>query len=165
MTAQRGSSTRRACAALAAAAALTACAGDETTEAAPTPVPTASPTPSAPACPEAPAGSDRFPDGLPADFPADFPAPPGATDAVADAADPAVVAVRFPSPASLKESVTFVLERLPAAGFQITGGDQEPHEADVVFAFGERQGQLRIARVDDCTTFWLVQVVRPAPAG
>lgn len=148
------------------AAAVTACSsGGSATDVA-TPTPSASPSASGAACPEPPTGSDAFPTGLPPDFPSAFPPPPGAVDAVADAADPSVVAVRFPSPASLAESVEFVLEQLPAAGFQITGGDQEPHEADVVFAFDDgRQGKLRIARVDDCTTFWLVQVVRPAAPG
>jgi len=146
-------------------ACLAGCSSDGPSAAEPTTAAGSSPTPTGPACPAAPAGSDSFPAGLPPDFPTDFPPPPGAGGAVADAQDPAVVAVRFPSPASLKESVEFVLERLPSAGFQITGGDQEPHEADVVFAFGQRRGQLRIARVDDCTTFWLVQVVRPVPGG
>lgn len=113
-------------------------------------------------CPAPTEGRDTFPAGLPADFPADFPPPDGAADAVADDSDPAVVSVRFPSPISLRDSVVFVLDQLPANGFEVTGGDREPHEADVTFAKGELRGQLRIARVDDCTTFWLVQVVRPA---
>lgn len=156
----------RALGALLVVAALTACGAGEPPAAAPQPAPPApSGSSSEPACPEAPAGSDAFPAGLPADFPVDFPAPPGAADTVADAADPAVVAVRFPSTMSLRDSVPFVLEELPAAGFEIVGGDQEPHEADVVFSRGELRGQMRIARVDDCTTFWLVQVVRPTADG
>lgn len=153
------------------AASALALAGCATGEAAPAPAaaPTKagppSPSPSGPECPPAAAGSDSFPAGLPADFPADFPAPAGAVDSVADDADPAVVAVRFPSTMSLSESVPFVLEQLPAAGFEIVGGDQEPHEADVVFARDELRGQMRIARVDDCTTFWLVQVIRPTAGG
>ena len=116
---------------------------------------------SAPACPVPADDRAAFPATLPADFPADFPPPAGALDAVADDSDPAVVSVRFRSTASLRDAVAFVLDRLPAKGFEITGGDREPHEADVVFARGAQRGQLRIARVDDCTTFWLVQVVRP----
>lgn len=157
--AEPGRSVGRAALAVATAAVLVGCASEPSSEAAGSTAPSASP--SGVACPEPASAPAAFPAGLPADFPADFPAPPGAGDAVADDADPAVVAVRFPSSAPLRESVQFVLDRLPAAGFQITGGDQEPHEADVVFAQGALRGQLRIARVDDCTTFWLVQVVRP----
>jgi hypothetical protein len=148
--------------------ALAGCASGEAAPApaaAPTETGTPSASPSGPQCPQGPAGSDAFPADLPADFPADFPAPPGALDSVADDADPAVVAVRFPSTMSLSESVPFVLEQLPAAGFEIVGGDQEPHEADVVFARDRLRGQMRIARVDDCTTFWLVQVIRPTAGG
>ena len=137
--------------------ALTGCSG----EAAPTAAaPATSPPPtSAPSCPAAP-DDGRYPP-LPAAFPADFPAPAGAADAVADDTDPAVVSVRFPSPLPLREATAFVVQGLPAVGFEVVGGDREPHEADVVFARGALRGQLRIAAVDDCTTFWLVQVQRP----
>lgn len=146
---------------------LSGCSTGAAPAAAPLPAGTASPggsaTSSEPACPPPTEGRDAFPEGLPADFPADFPPPDGAADAVADDSDPVVVSVRFPSSVTLRDAVAFVLDRLPASGFEITGGDSEPHEADVVFAKGDVRGQLRIARVDDCTTFWLVQVVRPTP--
>lgn len=93
-------------------------------------------------------------------FPPDFPAPAGAQAAVADGSDPAVLSVRFPSPLPLREATAFAVQELPARGFEIVGGDREPHEADIRFARAGRQGQLRIARVDDCTTFWLVQIYR-----
>lgn len=144
---------------------LSGCSTGAAPAADPLPAGTASPgasaTSSAADCPPPTEGRDAFPAGLPADFPADFPSPDGAADAVADDSDPAVVSARFPSPISLRDSVVFVLEQLPASGFEITGGDSEPHEADVIFARGDLRGQMRIARVDDCTTFWLVQVVRP----
>ena len=148
---------RPALAAAALAALLAGCSASAPEQAAPTAPPT-TPTPSAPACATAAPGA--FP-ALPADFPADFPAPPGAADAVADDTDPAVVAVRFPSSLPLREATRFVVEGLPAAGYEVVGGDREPHEADIVFARGTLRGQLRIAAVDDCTTFWLVQVQRP----
>lgn len=135
---------------------LAGCSGGSPASA-PTPAPTPSAEPTS-SCPAA-TGEAAFP-VLPAGFPTDFPAPPGAADAVADESEPAVVRVTFPSPLPLREATAFVVSGLPAAGFEIVGGDREPHEADVVFARGDLQGQLRIARVDDCQTFWLVQLQR-----
>lgn len=139
---------------------LTGCSDGDST-ASPAQPPAAADAESTADCPAPTGAGDEFPAGLPADFPVDFPPPAGARDAVADDSDPAVVSARFPSPTSLRDSVSFVVDQLPANGFEITGGDREPHEADVVFAKGDLRGQLRIARVDDCTTFWLVQVLRP----
>lgn len=149
---------RSLCLLFAAALALAGCSGGAASTAPSAPASAAGAPTAGSSCPPA-TGEPGFP-ALPAGFPADFPAPPGAADAVADDSDPAVVRVTFASPLPLREATAFVVEGLPEAGFQIVGGDREPHEADIVFAKGDRQGQLRIARVDECQTFWLVQVQR-----
>ena len=78
---------------------------------------------------------------------------------------PGLVAVKFSTSLPLRTAKLFVLDALPKRRFVIVGGDSEPHEADIPFARGEILGQLRISRVDDCRTDWLLFVSGPTSPG
>ena len=122
----------------------------------------ASPTTSGPSC-AAPAATTfaSWPTGVPADLPR----PPSAriTSVTSDA--PGLVAVKLSTDVPLRDAKLFVLDRLPTARFSIVGGDSEPHEADIPFVREHVIGQIRISRVDDCHTDWLVFVSGPTSPG
>ena len=129
---------------------------------APAAVPSASSTTAGPTCEAAPSTTfARWPAGVPADFPK----PPSAaiTSVTSDA--PGLVAVKLSTAVPLRDAKLFVLDRLPRGGFTIVGGDSEPHEADIPFARDHVLGQIRISRVDDCHTDWLVFVSGPTSPG
>lgn len=65
-------------------------------------------------------------------------------------------------PLSLNESVRFVLDRLPAAGYSLGAGDSEHGEADTTFNGNGWHGGLRIATLFDCplATEWVIVVIK-----
>lgn len=111
----------------------------------------------------APAPSPAF--SWPEQVPPDLPTPPGArlTD-VQKRADGLTV-VMFSTPTSIRESVLFVIEALPAAGYTLARGDAENTEADAPFSKGNLRGVLRMIAVEQCRTDWLMAVTSSPPAG
>jgi hypothetical protein len=92
--------------------------------------------------------------------PADLPRPPGVR--VIDVQNPrdAVQVVRFTTPTSLRQSVLFVVEQLPKAGFVLGRGDAEPSEADAPFVRGDVRGAFRMVATEPCQTTWVLTTVR-----
>lgn len=142
------------------AALMTGCSGA-------TPPPAAAPaaTPS-PEVAQSPAGcpvSGPPAKAWPAVVPADLPQPPTAqvTD-VQDRPDGLTV-VKFTTRTSIRESVVFLVEALPAAGYTLARGDAENTEADAPFVKGGLRGVMRMIAVEDCRTDWLMALTRGAP--
>lgn len=131
------------------AATLSACGGS-TTPSASSPA-TSSTQPSALACGPTPSG-DRFP----ANVPADLPKPPGAHVLSSTTTPDGVRIVRFMTPTSLRQSVIFVVEQLPKAGYVLGRGDAEANEADAPFVHGNLRGLMRMIVAGDCKTEWLL---------
>lgn len=137
------------------AALVTACGGSDS---APTAAPsatvpvTATPSP----CPT-PAKSK--PVKWPHNVPADLPKPPNAKiDQQLTAAD-GVHIVKFTTPSSLRESVLFVVQQYPKAGFVLGRGDAEAMEADAPFIRGNTRGLVRMLEAGGCVTQWLLATV------
>lgn len=146
--------------------ALTACSSGGST-AAPPATPSASAAPAAqaaPTCGPTPAPELAWPEQVPDDLPK----PPGArlTD-VQERADGLTV-VMFTTPISIRESVLFLIEALPAAGYTLARGDAENTEADAPFIKGEMRGVMRMIAVEQCRTDWLMAITTAtagAPGG
>jgi hypothetical protein len=149
------------------AAALTAlllagCGGEATPDAA-APQPTASSlfAPRPQSCPEPPASDLEWP----ASVPADLPKPPGATLTEVEARTDGLTVVQFSTPISIRDSVLYVIDALPAAGYTLARGDAENTEADAPFVKGDLRGVLRMIAVEQCRTDWLMALAQGAPTG
>ncbi len=102
----------------------------------------------------------------PADVPDVIPRPEGVTIQKVDRTKGNVTQVRFTAPMSLRESVLYIVDRYPKAGFTLGRGDAEATEADAPFQRGEAlRGLVRVfVTPKDCETLWLLAVVRNANA-
>jgi hypothetical protein len=116
--------------------------------------------PTASACAATPTGFS-WPDQVPDDLPA----PPGATLTQVQERDGGLTLVTFTTPISIRESVLFLLEEMPAAGYTLARGDAESNEADVPFVKGDLRGVLRMILVEPCRTDWLLALAATAPDG
>lgn len=141
---------------------LAACGGSDPPAAAPTPKATAAgPVDVAPTCePPAPAAAT-----WPPDVPAELPMPPGATVTDVQERQDGLTVVLFTTPISLRESVLFLVEALPAAGYTLARGDAENTEADVPFVKGDLRGVLRMIAVETCRTDWLMALTTGSVSG
>ena len=132
-------------------------AAGPTTGSTPTRAAVASPSP----CP-APVGADLE---WPASVPADLPKPPGAASAQVESRTDGLTVVKFTTPISIRESVLFVIEAMPRAGYTLARGDAENTEADAPFVKGDLRGVLRMIAVEECRTDWLMALARATPGG
>lgn len=98
-------------------------------------------------------------------MPKDLPKPPSGTPARVAFTNDTLTVVTFMSDLSLRESVLFVLEKLPSAGFSLGRGDAEPAEADAPFTRSGTFGQIRLSALADCRTQWLVAIGTPGGGG
>jgi hypothetical protein len=128
----------------------------------------AAPTPAAsalalPTCPAAPSTGFAWPD----EVPEDLPVPPGARLSEAQDRSGGLTVVQFTTPISLRESVLFVIEAMPRAGYTLARGDAENTEADAPFVKGDLRGVLRMIAVEPCRTDWLMAITTGsgAPGG
>jgi hypothetical protein len=135
--------------------ALTACSSGAPS-AAPAASPSASPpaAQAAPTCAAAPAAELRWPQ----EVPADLPKPPGATLTDVQERTDGLTVVMFTTPISIRESVLFLIEAMPAAGYTLARGDAENTEADAPFVKGELRGVMRMIAVEPCRTDWLMAI-------
>jgi len=146
------------CIALAAlTAVLTACGGSSGSPDAGSASLAPSPTPTAPAPCATPAHPK--PTKWPAHVPADLPKPPNATIQDQMTASDGVHIVKFATPTSLRESVIFVVNKLPKAGYVLGRGDAEAAEADAPFIHGNVRGLVRMLETGPCQTLWLLATV------
>ena len=161
-----------AAAAAAAALALSACGGTPTTAAAPTPSPVASvaaSTASTPSASPAPCPSPTVAAvstaEVPREVPADLPLPPEASVSEVKQQDGGLTVIRFSTPDSLRASILFVLDKLPANGYVLGRGDAESFEADAPFTRGELRGVMRMVATEECRTEWLLAVADGSSGG
>jgi hypothetical protein len=142
-------------AALVSAATLTGCTGGSH------PQPAAAPTQSVytpPPCPTPAAGK---PPAWPRFLPTDLPKPAGAAiqpGGVSTTSD-GVHIVKFTTPTSLRDSVLFIVNSYPKAGYALGRGDAEATEADAPFIHGEIRGVTRVSMLEQCKTLWLTATV------
>lgn len=137
------------------AAAVSACSGSSGGSQASS-VPTA-PSPTTPSPCPTPAHSK--PTKWPAAVPADLPKPADATIQDQTTASDGVHIVKFATPTSLRESVIFVVSKLPKAGYVLGRGDAEAAEADAPFIHGNIRGLVRMLETAPCQTLWLLATV------
>lgn len=95
----------------------------------------------------------------PAKVPSDLPKPPNATLNGQLSANDGVHIVKFTTPTSLRESVLFIVEKLPKAGYVLGRGDAEATEADAPFLHGSVRGLMRLVELGHCQTQWLLATV------
>lgn len=139
----------------------TACSGsgDAASPAATAPVQSFSPPPPC-ATPAHPT-----PTKWPAQVPADLPKPSNAKIESQTTASDGVHIVKFTTPTSLRDSVLFVVHKLPKAGYVLGRGDAEATEADAPFVHGNIRGLVRMLGVAPCQTLWLLATVDSTSAG
>jgi hypothetical protein len=119
------------------------------------------PTPTTP--PACPTPASTKPMKWPAKVPADLPKPPNATlSGKPLTASDGVHIIKFSTPTSLRESVLFVVDKLPKAGYVLGRGDAEAAEADAPFIHGDIRGLVRMLEVGPCQTLWLLATVNTA---
>ena len=129
--------------------------GSASTSTGGTPAPVA--TYSAP--PPCPTPSQAAPTKWPARVPKDLPKPSNATIQSQFTASDGVHVVKFTTPTSLRDSVLFVVRKLPKAGYVLGRGDAEATEADAPFVHGNTRGLVRMLGVAPCQTLWLLASV------
>jgi hypothetical protein len=98
----------------------------------------------------------------PSFLPSDLPKPRNATiqpKGVTTTAD-GVHIVRFLTPTSLRESVLFIVNKYPKAGYALGRGDAEATEADAPFVHGDIRGVTRISSITQCQTLWLTATAK-----
>jgi hypothetical protein len=150
--------------AAAAALALSGCSGSSSPGGA---APTAAASAAAPAvdavasCPPAPEAGLTWPQ----EVPSDLPVPPGAQLTEVQDRQDGLTVVLFTTPISIRESVLFLIEALPAAGYTLARGDAENTEADAPFVKGPLRGVMRMIAVAPCRTEWLMAITTGPPSG
>ena len=97
--------------------------------------------------------------------PADLPQPPTTEVTDVDERADGLTVVRFTTATSIRESVLFLVEALPAAGYTLARGDAETTEADAPFVKGGLRGVMRMISVEACRTDWLMALTRGATGG
>jgi hypothetical protein len=142
---------------------LAGCSGSAEPRAGGTPSPTATQpaVATAPTCPPAPGGSDF---AWPAQVPDDLPTPPSATLTKVEPRTDGLVVVTFTTAISIRQSVLFLIEQMPKAGYTLARGDAENTEADAPFVKGDLRGVMRMIAVEPCRTDWLMAVTTGKPA-
>ena len=143
-------------AALAAVVVISGCSGSSGAPATGGKPPTLPPSSSPAACPTPAKGK---PTVWPAKVPADLPKPPDAHVIDQQTTSDGVSIVKFRTPTSLRDSVIFVVEKLPKAGYVLGRGDAEAAEADAPFLHGSTRGLLRMLETGLCQTDWLLATV------
>ena len=148
------------CLALAAlAAALTACTGSSSGPKAAS-TPSSAPTVTSTTPPSCPKPSKTKPVNWPVQVPRDLPKPPDANiQGKPLTASDGVHILKFTTPTSLRESVLFVVNKLPKAGYVLGRGDAEAAEADAPFLHGNVRGLVRMLETGECQTLWLLATV------
>ncbi len=111
-----------------------------------------------PSC--APAAADL---AWPAPVPQDLPVPPAATLTEVQKRTDGLTVVTFSTAISLRESVLFLIEKMPEAGYTLARGDAENTEADAPFVKGDLRGVMRMIAVEPCRTDWLMALAKGKP--
>ena len=140
--------------------ALTAgCGGSSEPQAAAT-SPAASPPAAnaAPSCAPKPASLE-----WPEQVPDDLPKPPSASLTEVQKRTDGLTVVTFTTSISIRQSVLFLIEEMPKAGYTLARGDAENTEADAPFVKGDLRGVMRMIAVEPCRTDWLMAIAQGPP--
>ncbi len=92
-------------------------------------------------------------------MPKDLPRPANATIVGKPSVTNDVHILRFTTQTSLRDSVLFVVDKLPKAGYVLGRGDAEAAEADAPFVHGTIRGLMRLLELGQCRTEWLLATV------
>lgn len=93
-------------------------------------------------------------------FPQDLPRLPGAVLGETKKTADGLTILKFSTDTSLRDSIIFIVRKLPAAGYTLGRGDAEATEADAPFTKGDLRGVLRGASTELCKTQWILAVTR-----
>jgi hypothetical protein len=97
--------------------------------------------------------------------PDDLPVPPAATLTEVQERLDGLTVITFSTAISLRQSVLFLIEEMPAAGYTLARGDAENTEADAPFVKDGLRGVMRMIAVEPCRTDWLMAITTGRPAG
>lgn len=142
---------------------LAGCSGSAEPTAAPAtaaPAATEQAPPAEPTCAAEPSGL-AWPDPVPDDLPV----PPTAALTDVQERTDGLTVVTFSTAISIRQSVLFLIEQMPKAGYTLARGDAENTEADVPFVKDGLKGVMRMIAVEPCRTDWLMAITSGAPAG
>jgi len=116
---------------------------------------------SPPTCPSAPPAQPHWPAGVPASLPK-----PANATILSTTTSGNVHITKFTTPTPLRDSVLFVVGKLPKAGYVLGRGDAEAAEADAPFMSpnGQTRGLLRMVELGACQTEWLLASVKAQAA-
>jgi len=141
---------------------LTGCSGS----AEPSAVPTTAPAVTEPTAQAEPTCAPKPADLMwPAPVPADLPVPPAAKLTEVQKRTDGLTVVTFSTAISIRQSVLFLVEAMPKAGYTLARGDAENTEADAPFVKGDLKGVMRMIAVEPCRTDWLMAITTAGPAG
>ena len=147
---------------------LTGCSGSApaSVAAASSPAPSAAAAaPTEPGCPTATAEATTEARAWPDVVPADLPQPPTTTVTDVQERTDGLTVIMFTTATSIRDSVLFLVEKLPAAGYTLARGDAENTEADAPFVKGGLRGVMRMVAVEPCRTDWLMALTSGATIG
>ena len=133
--------------------ALSGCSGSSAPTAGPTPHPI--PTPTCPSAATTPAPSSTVANAL-SKVPFDLPMPDNITVVDATTTKDGIQVLKFTTPTTLRQTVLFMVDRYPKAGYVLGRGDAEATEADAPFVKGKVRGLTRVASLEACKTLWLI---------
>lgn len=88
--------------------------------------------------------------------PFDLPMPDNITPVETTKTADGIQVVKFTTPTSLRQTVIFIVDRYPKAGYVLGRGDAEATEADAPFVKNKVRGLTKVAALESCKSLWLV---------
>ena len=140
--------------------ALAGCSGSSAPSAGPSPRPV--PTPTCPSATSTPSPAASSLANALSKVPFDLPMPDNITVLDATTTKDGIQVVKFTTPTTLRQTVLFIVDRYPKAGYVLGRGDAEATEADAPFVKNKVRGLTRVASLEACKTLWLVATAATA---
>lgn len=136
--------------------ALAGCSGGSKAVTGPSPHPI--PTPTCPSVTATPSPTPKKFAGALSKVPFDLPMPDNISIIDASTTQDGIQVLKFTTPTTLRQTVLFMVDRYPKAGYVLGRGDAEATEADAPFVKNKVRGLTRVASLEACKTLWLIAV-------
>ena len=140
--------------------ALAGCSGSSAPVAGSSPRPI--PTPTCPSAATTPSATPASAASALSKVPFDLPMPDNITVLEASTTQDGIQVLKFTTPTTLRQTVLFIVDRYPKAGYVLGRGDAEATEADAPFVKNKVRGLTRIASLEACKTLWLIATAATA---